>query len=101
MGQSYRLDAFPSSLVASGQIFIEYEEHAVLQSATNSGVEAAEPAIYFWDGASWRALPTAATKPVNAEDGVKVASAPSQGVGVYAVLLDLGQNQLFLPLIQR
>lgn len=101
IGQSYRLDAFPSALVASGQVLIEYASPAELQSAGSSGVNAIAPAVYFWNGASWQALPTTVMTPVNAADGVQVASAPSQGVGVYAVLLDLGQNQLFLPLIQR
>jgi len=101
IGQSYRLDAFPPALVANGQVLIEYEEATGLQSANRSRVQAADPAVYFWDGVRWQALPTTVTTPVNAADGVQVASAPSQGVGVYAVLLDLGQNQLFLPLIQR
>lgn len=101
IGQSYRLDAFPASLVTTGQILIEYESPALLQSAGSNGVNAVDPAVYFWNGASWQALPTTMATPVNATDGVQVASAPSQGVGIYAVLLDMGQNQLFLPLIQR
>jgi hypothetical protein len=87
--------------VATGRVLIEYEESAVLRAANRNGVLAADPTIYFWNGASWQPLATTLTTSVNAADGVKVASAPSQGVGVYAVLLDLGQNQLFLPLIQH
>ncbi len=101
LGQSYRLDAFPPSLVATGRVSIEYEGAAVLQAANAQGMQAGEPALYFWDGSNWQALPTTLTTSVNAPDGVKVASAPSQGVGVYAVLLELGGNQLFLPLIQQ
>lgn len=101
IGQSYRLDAYPTSLVATGQISIAFEQPVVLQSAHSRGIQAVEPAIYFWDGTAWRSLPTTLTTPVNASDGVKVASASSQGKGVYAVLLDLGQNQLFLPLIHH
>ena len=101
IGQSYRLDAFPQSLVTSGQVLIEYEQPTVSQSASSNGVQVANPTIYFWNGTSWQALPTTLSTPVNATDGVKVAVAPSQGVGVYAVLLDLGQNQLFLPMIRR
>ncbi len=101
IGQSYRLDAFPPSLVVNGRVSIEYEELALLQAANVEGLQAAEPALYFWDGAKWQALPTTLTTSVNAPDGVRVAAAPSQGVGVYAVLLDLGANQLFLPVIQR
>lgn len=101
IGQSYRLDAFPSTSVDSGQVLIEYEEPAVLQSAGSGGMLAATPAIYFWNGAGWQALPTTITRPINAADGQMVAAAPSQGVGVYAVLLDSRQNLLFLPLIQK
>lgn len=101
VGQSYRLDAFPASLVATGRISLEYEEAALLQAAGRLSVQATNPSVYFWDGASWQPLDTTLTTPVNAADGVKVATAPSQGVGVYAILLDLGQNQQFLPLIRR
>ena len=101
LGQSYRLDAFPPSLVAAGRVSIEYEAPAVLQAASLQGMQVGEPALYFWNGSSWQALPTTLTTSVNAPDGVRVASAASQGVGVYAVLVDLGENQLFLPLIQQ
>ncbi|MCC6271132.1 MAG: hypothetical protein IT190_07630, partial [Microbacteriaceae bacterium] len=100
IGQSYRLDAFPTALVATGQVSIEFEKPAVLQSANDNGVQPTT-AIYFWDGTGWHMLPTTVNTPVNAADGMQVASAISQGVGVYAVLLDLGQTQLFLPLIQK
>jgi hypothetical protein len=101
IGQSYRLDAFPVSLVETGQIAIEFEQPVILQAADNSSKQAGTTAIYFWNGTNWQALPSALITPVNAADGVEVASAPSQGTGVYAVLLDLGQNQQFLPLIRR
>jgi hypothetical protein len=101
VGQSYRLDAFPSDLVANGRVLIEFEEMVALQSANNSGTNAPTPTIYFWDGAGWQPLSTVLTTPVSASDGIKVASASSQGVGVYAVLLNQGQNQLFLPLIKK
>jgi hypothetical protein len=100
IGQSYRLDAFPTPLVETGQIAIEFEQPVSLQAAT-SNPQAGNPTVYFWNGATWLALPTTVTTPVNAVDGAKVAAAPSQGVGVYAVLLDLGQNQQFLPVIRR
>ncbi|MBX3010180.1 MAG: hypothetical protein KF832_01690 [Caldilineaceae bacterium] len=99
-GQSYRLDAFPASLVATGRVLIEYVDVPLLQAA-NLSRTAAEPLIHFWDGSRWLPLATTLTTPVNAADGVKVAAAPSQGVGVYAVLLDLGENQIFLPWVQH
>ena len=101
IGQSYRLDAFPASLVSTGRISLEYEESTLLQAAGSQSVQATNPSVHFWNGASWQPLDTTLSTPVNAADGVKVATAPSQGVGVYAILLDLGQNQQFLPLIRR
>lgn len=101
IGQSYRLDAFPSAHLAAGQIAIEFDQSTALQSANSRDVQLGEPTVYFWNGTGWLALPTAVTTPVNGADGAKVASAPSQGAGVYAVLVDLGESQLYLPLIQR
>jgi hypothetical protein len=99
IGQSYRLDAYPTNLVVSGTVSIQFEDGA--------GVDGAEagapgPGVYFWDGQQWRALPTTIARPTNATDGVLLASAPSQGVGVYAVLMDGadGVNN-FLPLVNK
>lgn len=61
---------------------------------------AATAAIYFWDGAAWSALPTTVGTPADAVDGVKLASAPSQGVGIYAVLQESAES-LYLPAIRR
>ena len=65
-------------------------------------------AIYFWNGAQWRQLPTLITRPSSAPDqgngeNSLLASAPSQGVGVYAVLSELGGSPrtLYLPLVSR
>ncbi|MCX6043694.1 MAG: hypothetical protein NT075_01170 [Chloroflexi bacterium] len=102
IGQSYRLDAYPTSLVVSGTIHIQYEDVASLLQAARVGQNSASNvALYFWDGGSWRALDTTLITPVNAADGIKLASAPSQGVGVYAVLLESSAQQIFLPLVQR
>jgi hypothetical protein len=101
-GQSYQLDAFPASLVLSGTVNIQYEE--LLNSVQGASVAQASqgvPAIYFWDGQNWQPLATMITTPVNASDGVKLASAASQGVGVYAVLVEVDRQPLYLPLIRR
>ncbi|CAN5755796.1 hypothetical protein BH10CHL1_BH10CHL1_15440 [soil metagenome] len=102
IGQSYRLDAYPTSLVVSGTIHIQYQDVAGLIQAANADQNSASNvALYFWNGDHWQPLDTTLITPVNAADGVKLASAPSQGVGVYAVLMEAGENQIFLPLVQR
>jgi hypothetical protein len=102
LGQSYRLDAFPATLVENGKVSIRFDEPApTLQAAGVNQVGAGTPELYFWDGNTWQALDTTITTPVNAADGEKLAAAQSQGVGVYAVLMNQGQTRLLLPLIAR
>ncbi|MFN8446771.1 MAG: hypothetical protein U0175_38615, partial [Caldilineaceae bacterium] len=85
---------------------IQFEQSS---ASTPSG----EVAIYFWDGQGWQKLPTVITVPVagfhsdgiggadtEAQDDQKLASTPSQGVGVYAVFMD-NQQRLYLPLLSR
>ncbi|MFN8494257.1 MAG: hypothetical protein U0350_42050 [Caldilineaceae bacterium] len=100
IGQSYRLDAYPSSLVTSGKVRIQYQDLAsVVQAASNNQTDLSNVAVYFWNGSTWRRLTTTISTPVNAPDGVKLATAPSQGIGVYAILGD--PSFIFLPLIRR
>jgi hypothetical protein len=100
-GQSYRLDAFPAELVSGGKVSIEYDDaFGVLQTARAVTAAAEGPRIHFWDGSQWRALPTTLGTPTSAEDGVQVATAPSQGTGVYAVLIE-SQPNMFMPVVQR
>lgn len=103
-GQSYRLDAFPEALAENGTVRIKFvEEFGVLAAgATLPDAPAANAQLYFWDGKAWKPLATTLTTPAGATDGSRLASADSQGVGVYAVLVDApaGENQ-FLPVILR
>ena len=100
-GQSYRLDAFPASLVANGSVRIRFEtETQAVHAAGGDQSGPIAPRIYFWDGESWLALATDVTTPVNAPDDVRMASARSQGVGVYAVLTEVEQT-IFLPMVRR
>ncbi len=102
IGQSYRLDAFPPELVAVGRVAIEFsEEPSSVQAAQGTQNELLNPTLYFWENNMWLPLSTTLTAPVNAADGVRVAAAASQGEGIYAVLVDDGQQRIFLPLIQR
>jgi hypothetical protein len=102
LGQSYRLDAYPASLVEEGRVSLRFEEPGALaQAAATAEAQAGAPQLYFWAEGTWRALPTTITTPVNGADGERQAAAPSQGVGVYAVLIDQGPGPLFLPLIAR
>jgi hypothetical protein len=105
-GQSYRLDAFPASLVNGGSVTIQYEDvFGVVQSAVAVAPGAVQAQIHFWDGSQWLPLPTTIAKPAGADgglvaDGIQAASAPSQGVGIYAVMIDNSPN-LFMPLLRR
>jgi hypothetical protein len=102
LGQSYRLDAYPPALVATGRVSIRYRQPAHLAQAAAAGeLRASEPTIYFWNGVQWRALETTRSTPVNAADREQLASASSQGIGVYAVLVDLNQTRLLLPWVSR
>ena len=60
-----------------------------------------EVVIAYWNGAVWRPI-----KSVNLDDLIdgRLAIAPAQGVGVYALLLEEDTpptNQLYLPQIER
>lgn len=97
-GQSHRLDAFPQQLAKGGTITIQFEGNFDFMQAAES--DAAGAAIYFWNGATWRRLATTLTTPVSVTDNVRIASAPSQGVGVYAVLRPV-TVRTYLPVVQR
>jgi len=103
LGQSYRLDAFPADLVEEGTVRIRYQEPPGTASATVSPTSSAGSSgvrIWFWDGMIWSALATDVVTPVNAVDGIRLASAPSAGVGVYAVMMPSeNDNHRFLPAI--
>ncbi len=106
-GQSYRLTAYPESLVDTGTVEIEFEALADSPSRSirsssvrsSSGGQTAEPVVHFYDGKSWAALTTTIGQPSTAQDGVQIASAPSMGVGVYAVLADRDVETIWLPAI--
>ncbi len=105
-GQSYRLDAFPSTLVSGGTVTIQYADgFGVLRSAGAAAPSTADVQIHYWDGSQWRPLPTTVVKPAGAdgglvEDGILAASAPGQGVGIYAVMVE-NQPNLFMPILRR
>ena len=105
LGQSYQLDAFPTSLAESGNVKIQFQEPTPNPDKML--------AIYFWNGVEWQRLPTSFTTPIanfhfdstsfahtQIPDGLKVAVAPSQSVGVYAIL-ESPANKIFLPFVQR
>lgn len=97
-GQSYRLDAFPAALVENGTVRITFEDAYGAQAAESG---AAAPAIYFWNGSIWGALPTTLITPAGVGDGVRLASARSQGNGVYAVLIEAPPGSAtFLPAVR-
>ncbi len=99
-GQSYRLDAFPPGLVSNGTVHITFETAFGMQAAASGG-SGGGGAIHFWNGSAWLPLTTEVTTPAGVTDGNLLASARSQGVGVYAVLIDAPPGSLtYLPLLR-
>ncbi len=77
IGPGYSLVASPNvTRVLTGSISFQYLGSDVLLA----GVDEASLSIYFWNGSVWRALDTVHNPYFN------LASAPSQGVGVYALV---------------
>ncbi len=104
VGQSYRLDALPTSLVQSGTIGVRFFESG--SESVRAAQAENEVALYRWteDGNVWSPLNTTVETPANAETGVRVAFAPSEGVGVYALLRlsdEPAPQQIFMPLVSR
>ncbi len=101
-GQAYRLTAFPPSLVISGTVEIEFEEVAesFIVSASEAMAQAAnEPVVHFFDGDTWIPLSTTVEAPTSARDGIKIAAAPSKGVGIYAVLTERDVEKIWIPFV--
>jgi hypothetical protein len=76
IGQGYRLAATEGTPVVTGSVSIQYLSNDVLVAgADENGL-----AIYFHDGSAWQELPTVRNLYFN------LVTAPSQGVGVYALM---------------
>ncbi len=105
---SYRLTAFPQSLITSGVVSLRYLPPVTLPlnnqvDAANADAEMPDLTVYFWNGNEWEPLST------NVEvepDGSFLASAPIGGAGTYALLRQIDelstllQPTLYLPVIQ-
>jgi hypothetical protein len=76
IGQGYSLLATPSTPLITGTVSIQYLSNDVLVAGGNEG----GLTIYFYDGNQWNALPTTRDAYFN------LVTAPSQGVGVYALM---------------
>jgi subtilisin-like proprotein convertase family protein len=76
IGQGYNLFATPGTPVMTGSISFQYLGNDVLVE----GMSEDELAIHFWNGTHWQTLDTYRDTYYN------LASTPSQGAGVYALL---------------
>jgi hypothetical protein len=100
VGQAYRLDALPATLVAEGVIEIDFlADPATVATAANA--DAIDPALHVWDGESWQALATTIQRLGGGEDGLYAASAESAGAGVYAVLYEQPVKEIWMPLVHQ
>jgi hypothetical protein len=100
VGQAYRLDAYPATLVDEGVVEIEFTLNPA-DAAEVFSAEVTNPTLHFWDGQSWQALPTTVQALGGREDGLFVASAASNGTGVYAVLSEQAAQEIWLPLVRQ
>lgn len=98
VGQAYRLVALPHNLADEGHVSLRLRLPRT--EARSAAQTLPEVVIAYWNGRVWRAV-----KSVNLDDLIdgRIAVAPTQGVGVYALLLgtETQGNQLFLPQITR
>lgn len=98
VGQSYRLVALPRSLADEGYVTLRVQPR---RAEGRKAQALPDVVIAFWNGKVWSPI-----KSVNLDDLVdgRLAIAPAQGVGVYALLLEEDTsptNQLYLPQIER
>ena len=98
IGQAYRLVALPQSLTDEGYVTLRVPSRP---DAARSTQVLPTVVVAFWNGAVWTPI-----KSVNLDDLVegRIAIASTQGIGVYALLLDEdtpATNQLYMPLIER
>jgi hypothetical protein len=97
IGTGYRLIATPGTPVLTGSVSIQYLSNDV----TVAGANEDGLSIYFYNGTIWQELPTTRSTYFN------LATAPSQGVGVYALMASVqvplyapGWNLFAYPLLQ-
>lgn len=98
VGQAYRLMALPHALADEGHVTLRVRPQRAQKRIAQA---LPEVVIAYWNGAVWRPI-----KSVNLDDLIdgRLAIAPAQGVGVYALLLEEDTpptNQLYLPQIER
>jgi len=98
IGQAYRLVALPHTLADEGHVALRIRPP---RSTARRTQDLPKVVVAFWDGTSWTPIGS-----VNLDDLLdgRVAIAPAQGIGVYALLLEEdtpATNQLYLPQIER
>jgi len=76
IGQGYSLVATPGTPVVTGSVSIQYLSNDVL----NAGASEEQLTLYYYTGTTWSALPTIRDTYFN------LATAPSQGAGLYALM---------------
>ena len=79
VGQGYNLVASPGFPLPAGSVSIQYLSNDVLVA----GASEEDLTLYFWDGDSWTGLDAVLDTYFN------LASAPSQGEGVYALMASI------------
>ncbi len=100
VGRAYNLISVPRELAARGEVLLRLPFLAVPEGGPQFPQEL-RPTVHFWDGSGWQPLPS---RMVTLLNGRRAVAAPSQGVGIYALMVEefqLYPERLYLPLIAR
>ncbi len=100
VGRAYNLIAVPRDLAARGEVLLRLPSLAISQGDVQPPRDL-KPTVHFWDGTRWQPLPSRTVTQLN---GRRAVAAPSQGVGIYVLMVEefqLQPERLYLPLIAR
>jgi hypothetical protein len=87
VGQAYNIIASPGVTMPVGSVSVQYLENDV---TVTEGMAESDLRLYYYDGSAWHLLPT------NLSPYYNLAAAPSQGPGIYALLVSI-PIQLYGP----
>lgn len=98
VGRAYNLIAAPESLADRGAVILRLPSLR-LQESRQSRLDL-RPTVHYWTGSEWQPLPSRIVTNLN---GRRAVAAPSQGVGIYALMVEESQllSPIYLPIIAR
>ena len=98
VGSAHRLISLPADKADGGSVSIRHGTPGVVGASTLSLLQD-NLSVYFYSGDAWQELPTSTS---SEPAGTQLASAPSRGVGIYALGKRIGTELgLYLPSVSR